>query len=138
MHDPIHTITLMYTCMSTNTRAYLVHSSTQRTNVSTSTHSCKQAMYYTHSSVWSVELWASAAAMCCAPSAPVEFLARLCEHVCAKSDTAHVRSSRCAIPYAQPGASSYTLMHTCMSTYQIQTRVHSLHVYLASLQCTPQ
>jgi hypothetical protein len=50
--------------------------------------------------------------------------------VCEKSDTAHVRSSRCTIPYIQPSTRSYTLMHTCMPTYLIQTRVHALHVYL--------
>jgi hypothetical protein len=49
--------------------------------------------------------------------------------VCEKDNTAHVRSSRCAIPYIQPRARSYTCMHTCMPTYQIQTRVHALHVY---------
>jgi hypothetical protein len=37
-------------------------------------HSCKQAMYCPHVSVWSVELWASAAAMCCAPSSPMRLL----------------------------------------------------------------
>jgi hypothetical protein len=34
-----------------------------------------------HLSVWSVELWASAAAMCCASSAPMEFPSRLYAHV---------------------------------------------------------
>jgi hypothetical protein len=59
------------------TYTYL-HSSAQRSiyhaqTCPTTTHSCEQAMYCTHWSVWSVELWASAAAMCCAPSAPMEF-----------------------------------------------------------------
>jgi hypothetical protein len=50
--------------------------------------------------------------------------------VCENSDTAYMRSSRCTIPYTQPRARSYTPMHTCMPTYQIQTRMHTLHVYL--------
>jgi hypothetical protein len=50
--------------------------------------------------------------------------------VCEKSDTAHVRRSRCTLPYIQPRARSYTPMHMCMLTYQIETRVHALHVYL--------
>jgi hypothetical protein len=33
--------------------------------------------------------------------------------VCEKSDTAHVRSSRCAIPYIQPRARSYSSTDTC-------------------------
>jgi hypothetical protein len=71
---------------NTNTRACLariptyLYSSAQRNRTyhaqtsPTTTHSCEQAMYCTYSSVWSVELWASAAAMCCAPSAPMESL----------------------------------------------------------------
>jgi hypothetical protein len=50
--------------------------------------------------------------------------------VCEKSGTAYARSSRCAIPYIQPSARSYTPTHTCMPTYQIQTRPHALHVWL--------
>jgi hypothetical protein len=50
--------------------------------------------------------------------------------VCEKNDTAHVLRSRCTIPYIQPRARSYTPMRTCMPTYQIQTRVHNLHVFL--------
>jgi hypothetical protein len=54
-----------------------LHSTAQRNSIyhvqtcPTTTHSCEQAMYCTHSSVWSVELCASAAAMCCAPSTPM-------------------------------------------------------------------
>jgi hypothetical protein len=36
--------------------------------------------------------------------------------ICEKSDKAHVRSSRCAIPYTQPSARSYTRMRTFMHT----------------------
>jgi hypothetical protein len=57
-------------------------------------------------------------------------------HVCEKHDRAHVRRSRCAIHYTQSRARSYTLMHACMPTYQIQTRVHALHVYLNSIYHT--
>jgi hypothetical protein len=44
-----------------------------------------------------------------------------CTHICMceKSDTAHVRSSRSAIPFTQPSTRSCTLMHTWMPTYQI-------------------
>jgi hypothetical protein len=42
---------------------------------------CKQTMYCTHLSVWSVELWISAAAMCCAPSATMKLNPRLYAHV---------------------------------------------------------
>jgi hypothetical protein len=47
-------------------------------------HSCEQAMCCTHRSVRSVELWASAAAMCCAPFAHMEFLQRLYVHECVR------------------------------------------------------
>jgi hypothetical protein len=93
------------------TYTYL-HSSAQRNSIyhaqtcPTTTHSCEPGMYSTHLSVWSVELWASAAAMCCAPSAPMAFDPRLYAHVCEKTDTTHVRSSRCAIAYIQPSARS--------------------------------
>jgi hypothetical protein len=96
-----------------------LHSSAQRNSIyhaqicPTTTHSCEQAMYCTDLSVWSVELLASAAAMCCALSAPMELFPRLYAHVCVMNDTAHVRSSRCAIPYIQPSARSYTPMGTC-------------------------
>jgi hypothetical protein len=50
--------------------------------------------------------------------------------VCEKNDTAHVRRSRCAIAYIRPSARSCTPMHTCTPTYQIQTHVYALHVYL--------
>jgi hypothetical protein len=43
---------------------------------------CEQAMYCTHASVWSVELWASAAAMCCAPSSLMELFPSLYAHAC--------------------------------------------------------
>jgi hypothetical protein len=101
MRDPIHTTEceVIYTCIRACrhikykhacmpcTYTYL-HSSAQRNSIyhtqgcPTMTHSCEQAMYCTHVSVWSVELWASAAAMCCAPSAPMEFPRRLYAHAC--------------------------------------------------------
>jgi hypothetical protein len=120
-----------------------LHSSAQRNSIyhaqmcPTTTHSCEQAMYCTYSSVWSVELWASAAAMCCAPSAPMEVQKRLHAHVCVRRTIQHhVRSSRCATSHIQPRARSYTPVHTCMSTYKIQAHVHVLHVYLPSFQST--
>jgi hypothetical protein len=48
--------------------------------------------------------------------------------VCEKNDTAHVRSSRRAIPYTQPSARSYTPIHTCMPSYHIPATSHGLHV----------
>jgi hypothetical protein len=63
-------------------------------------------------------------------------------YVCEKSDTAYVRSSRCAIPYTQPRARSYTLIHTriracrhikynhaCMPCTYTFTPVHNAIVY---------
>jgi hypothetical protein len=59
-----------HTCMSCT---YTQRNSTYHAQARpTTTHSYEQAMYCTHLSVWRVELWASAAAMCCAPSAPME------------------------------------------------------------------
>jgi hypothetical protein len=76
MRDPVHTTE----CYSRT----CIHSSAQRNSIypHKRTHSCEQAMYSTHWSVWSVELWASAAAMCCAPSAPMELYERLYAHAC--------------------------------------------------------
>jgi hypothetical protein len=45
---------------------------------------CEQATYCTHVSVWSVELWASAAAMCCAPFEPMKLAPSLYAHVCGR------------------------------------------------------
>jgi hypothetical protein len=96
----------------------------------TTTHSCEQAMYCTHLS--------GVVGKCCSNMlrslrayGVAHKAVRTC--VCEKSDTAHVHSSRCAIPYTQPSARSYTSMHTCMPTYQIRTCA-----YLArpSFQCT--
>jgi hypothetical protein len=158
MRDSIHTTDreVIYThayvhadIPNANTRAcfariptyILVHNSIYHAQTcSTTTHSCEQAMCCTHLRVWSVELWASAAAMCCAPSAPMKLHQRLYAHVCVcdKTDIAHVRSSRYVISYIQPRARSYTPMDTSMPTYQIQTRVHALYVSLPSFQCTTQ
>jgi hypothetical protein len=44
------------------------------------THHCKHAVHRPHWSAWSVELWPSAAAMCCAPSAPT-LLPKGCTHM---------------------------------------------------------
>jgi hypothetical protein len=69
-------------CTYTYLHSSAQHNSTYHAQTRpTTTHSCEQDMYCTHSSVWSVELWASAAAMCCAPSAPMELYPRLYAHV---------------------------------------------------------
>jgi hypothetical protein len=89
-YTPMHTYMPTYQ-MQTRVHAlhvYLPSFSAQRNSIyhaqacPTTTHSYEQAMYCTHLSVWSVELWASAAAMCCAPSAPIELFPRLYAHVC--------------------------------------------------------
>jgi hypothetical protein len=80
----------MHTCMPTyqiQTRVHDLHSSAQRNSIyyaQTSPHYYVLAMYCTHSSIWSVELRASTAAMCCAPSVPMEFPPRLYAHMCVR------------------------------------------------------
>jgi hypothetical protein len=77
-------------------------------------------MYCTHSSVWSVELWARAAAMCCAPSASMWFCRRLYAHVCVRRtiqrmSTAHDARSHTynrVRGYIQPCISSCRLPNT--------------------------
>jgi hypothetical protein len=49
-----------------------------------------------------------------------------CTHMCVRRPIQHVRSSRCATPYIQRRARSYTCTDTCMPTYEIQTRMHDL------------
>jgi hypothetical protein len=62
----------------------------------------------------------------------------VCTCACEKSDTAHVRSSRCAIPNTQPSARSYTSMHAgipntntraCLARIPIFIPVHNAIVY---------
>jgi hypothetical protein len=122
------------------TYTYL-HSSAQSNSIyhaqtcPTTTHSCEQAMCCTHVSVWSVELWASAAAMCCAPSAPMPLSSRLYAHVCMR----RTKQRTCVAHDARSHTYNRVRgMHTGMPTYQIQARVHVLHVYLPSFQCTTQ
>jgi hypothetical protein len=100
MRDPIHTTEceVIYThayvhanISNTNTRAWLariptlisVHNAIVH-STHKCMHSCEEAMYCNHLSVWSVELWASPAAMCCAPSAPMELLEMLYAHICVR------------------------------------------------------
>jgi hypothetical protein len=144
-------------CMPTyqiQTRVYVLHvylpiylhSSAQRNSTyhaqtcPTTTHSCEQAMYCTHSSAWSVELWASAAAMCCAPSSPMEFPRRLYAHVCVRNtiqrtcadhdvrshshnrERGHIHPCICVCRHTK-------YKHVCMSC---------TYTYLPSLQCTTQ
>jgi hypothetical protein len=77
-----------HACMP-STYTYL-HSSAQRNSIyheqacPTTTHSREQPVYCAHSSVWSVELWGSAAAMCCAPSTPMELDPSLYAHACVR------------------------------------------------------
>jgi hypothetical protein len=118
-----------------------LHSGAQRNSTyhaqtcPTTMYSCEQAMYYTHLSVWSVELWASAAAMCCAPSSPMELSPRLYAHMCVRRAIQHT----CVAHDARSRTHNRERpMHTCIPKYQIQTRVHALHVYLPSFQCTMQ
>jgi hypothetical protein len=81
MRDPIYASTcevthidahMLLDIRNTQTRVYSLHvripaprNRAYSAHTRTTTHSCKHA---THWSAWSVELWASAAAMCCPPS----------------------------------------------------------------------
>jgi hypothetical protein len=97
----------------------------------TTTHSCEQAMYRTHLSAWSVELWASVTAMYCAPFAPMAFTPRLCAHVCERRpiqrDLIHTTRVRGRIHHP--------------SKHQIQPRVHAICLYSSAqcirIYCTP-
>jgi hypothetical protein len=128
MHTYVHT-----DIPNTNTRACLaripsfIPAHNAIVHTATTTHSYEQAMYCTYLSVWSVELWASAAAMCCAPFARISFSSRLCTHVCKK----HVSSLRCAIPYTHNHGRGYT--HLCIRVRLVRTPtfipVHNAIVY---------
>jgi hypothetical protein len=159
--DPIHTTEseIIYTrayvhadIPNTNTCACLAciptypRSSAQRNSTyhaqtcPTTTHSCKQAMYCTHASVWSVELWASTAAMCCAPSAPMKFLSRLYAHVCVRRTI-----QRTCVEH---DARSHTCnrerdhIHPCICVCRHTKYKHvcmpCMYTYLPSFQCTTQ
>jgi hypothetical protein len=82
-------------------------------------------MYCTHLSVRSAKLWATAGAMRCA--------SRLYAHVCMRRTIQRTCVAHDARSHThQASTRSYIPMHTCMPTYQIQKRVHALHVYLPS------
>jgi hypothetical protein len=95
MRDPIHTTKYEVICIHAYVHvAYIptfipVHNVIVYTCTNVPT-SCEQAMYCTHLSVWSVELWASSAAMCCAPSSCMDFSQRLNTHVCVARYSARV------------------------------------------------
>jgi hypothetical protein len=109
----------------------------------TTTHSCEQAMYCTHWNVWSVELWASAAAMCCAPSAPMELERRLYAHMCVR----RTRQRTCVDHDAQSHTHNRvrehayvhtdipnTNTHTCLASKPSVQRMQAGNV-LCSLEC---
>jgi hypothetical protein len=77
MHDAIYTtkFEVIYTLIPVHSA--IIH-------IATTTHLYEQAMYCTHLRVWSVELWASAAPMCCAPPGPMLLYSRLYAHVCVR------------------------------------------------------
>jgi hypothetical protein len=122
-------------------------------------------MYCTHCSAWSVELWASAAAICCAPFAPMVFPSRLYAHVCVSTTIQHTcvahdaRSHTCnrvrghihpcirvcrhtKYKYACMPC-TYTYLHSsaqCKSIYHAHTRPTTTHsceagYVLHSLEC---
>jgi hypothetical protein len=135
-YTPMHTA-CRYTkykhtaCLARKPTFTPLHSAIVHTMHKTTTHSCEQAMYCTYLSVWSAQLWKSAAAMCCAPSAPMELSSRLCAHVCVRRMIQHTCVTHDARSHTHSRV--YTLMNTCTQTYQIQTRVHASHVsYLHS------
>jgi hypothetical protein len=138
MRDPIRSArSYIHACIyvhtdipNTNTRACLaripsfIPAHNAIIHTTTTTHSYEQAMYCTYLSVWSVELWASAAAICCAPFTRTSFSSRLCAHVCEK----HVCSLRCAIPYTYNRERGHT--HLCIRACR------HMHPHLPSFQCT--
>jgi hypothetical protein len=139
---------------NTNMRACLariptyLHSSAERNSIYhaqtclTTTHSCEEAMYCTHSSVWSVELWASAAAMCCAPSSPMEFSPRLYVHVCVRRAIKHTCIARDARSHSHNRERGH--IHPCIRACRHTKYKHAcmpcmytyLPTYLPSFQCT--
>jgi hypothetical protein len=139
MRDPIYTIEceVIFThayvhadIPNTNTRACLACIPTFIPVHNAIVHNIHKRAHCTHLSVWSVELRASAAAMCCAPSSPMELYPRLYAHV-------RVRRTiqRTCVAH---DARSHTYNRVQGPIYLIQTHVHALHVYLPSFQCTTQ
>jgi hypothetical protein len=153
--------------LNTNTHACLAYTylhSTAQCNSTyhaqthpTSMHSCEQAMYCTHVSVWSVELWVSTAAMCCAPSVPMELCSRLYAHVCARRAIRRTCVAHDARSHTQPSAHpciracrrtkykhaclpcTYTYLHStaqCNSTYHAQAHPTSMHSCEQAMYCT--
>jgi hypothetical protein len=158
---------------NTNTRACLarlptyLHSNAPRNSIyhaqtcPTTAHSCEQTMYCTHLSVWSVELWASAVAMCCAPSAPMELCSRLYAHVSVRRtiqrtcvhDDARSRTHNRVRGHIHPCIRAcrqtkykhtcmpctYTYFHSsaqCNSIYHTQARPTTTHSCEQAMYCT--
>jgi hypothetical protein len=141
---------------NTNTRACLariptyLHSSAQRNSIyhaqtcHTTTHSCEQAMYWTHLSVWSVELWASVAAMCCAPSSPMELCPRLYAHVCVRRSIQrtcatyfHSSAQRNSIYHAQACPTTTHLCEQAMYCTHVSVWSVELWASAAAMCCAP-
>jgi hypothetical protein len=148
------------------TYTYL-HSSIQHNSIyhaqarSITMYSYEQAMYCTHMSVWSVELWASAAAMCCAPSVPMSFIARLYAHVCVRRTIQRTRVAHDTRSHTHNRVRGHIHVcihacrhtkykHACMSftytylhfnaqrnsTYHAQARPTTMYSYEQAMYCT--
>jgi hypothetical protein len=113
-----------------------LHSSAQRNSIYHA--QTRPAMYCTHPSVWSVELWASAAAMCCAPSAPMELSPRLSAHVCVRRtiqrtmrDTIHTAESEVIYTHACVHADiPNTNTRACLARISTFISVHNAIVHI--------
>jgi hypothetical protein len=77
-------------------------------------------MCCTHVSVWSLELWASTAAMCYAPSAPMQLSPRLYAHVCMRSTIQHTCVAHDAQSYTYNRERDNT--HACICAPNTNTR----------------
>jgi hypothetical protein len=118
MREVIRTATCMYSLPNTNTRIY--HTQTRKRALLPGTHAKRLCTY---SSVWSVELWASPAAMCRAPSSPMLLRSMLYTHMYVRrTSVAHdrdvIRSARL-----------YTSMRVCLARIHTLILVHNAIVY---------
>jgi hypothetical protein len=155
MHDPIHTteseIIYTYACVhadipNTNKHACLariptyLHSSAQRSSTYHAQTCPMRAGYCTHVSVWIVQLWASAAAMCCAPSSPMEFTPRLYAHMCVRRAIQHTCVAHDARSHSHNRARCrmHPCIRACRHTKYKHACIPSTYTYLPSFQCTTQ
>jgi hypothetical protein len=133
MRDPIHKrVQQIYkhACMA-STDTY--HAQTRITTM----YSFKHAVYCTHMSVLIVELWASAAAMCCAPLSPMEFPSKLYAHVCEEQ-----HSTRAYLTMRDPTVRghipprAYACQNTNTRAFFARTYLHATALREQAVCCT--